>query len=349
MWQGGRPPFRTTAFVLLLAPAAATAVAGGGCLFEAEPVIIADDARSLIAGDPLLRSALALRWAPIHHQDVDRTGPHAAGGTADYITRIDFDGDLEASNNWDNVRAAGFSLAAHAYYSVVETRTHWFIVFLFFHPRDWANQLLETEHENDAEGLMLVVVRDGSTYGALRAAVTVAHADFFSYLPADSSWRPGLESVDGTLPLADFAGAAHPVTAQEARGHGLKARPYYDIGAEGVVYYPSLTTAEVPSGPNDSAVLYKLVDILEPGGLWANRNLPSLFSAFGAFAGNGSGGCGSGCIACAVDAANAPWGWDDGDDYLPRGALATDPAALARGYFDIPEPFSLTYTYQPYR
>lgn len=295
------------------------------------------------------RAQLAQRWAPVHYQDVDPTGRHALGGAADYIARYDFDGDLDARNNWDNAGNPAHPLAAHAYYSVVETGTHWFIVYLFFHPRDWTDAFFDTEHENDAEGVMLVVARDGSTFGALKAAVTVAHTDFFSYVPAGSAWTANAESVDGTLSMQAVDGLARPVTAQEAKGHGLKARPYYDIqGGDGVVYYPA-ATAEVPSGPNDRQVGYRLVDIFAAGGLWEQRHNPALFASWGSFAGNASGGCGSGAIGCTANAANAPWGWDDGNDRPARGALASDPAALAMDYFRIPEGMSPVYTFNPYR
>lgn len=295
------------------------------------------------------RAALALRWAPVHHQDVDRAGRHALDGKADYITRYDFDGDLDASNNWDHTGNPSYPLAAHAYYSVVETGTHWFIVYLFFHPRDWSATFFDTEHENDAEGLLVAVARDGSTYGSLKAAVTVAHRDFYSYVPKGSSWSAGEETVDGELELTRYAGDLHPVTAQESQGHGLKARPHYDIEEDGVVYYPSLTTAEVPEHPNDRNVLYRLVDIFEPGGMFDNRNNAALFASFGSFVGNESGGCGLNVFDCATNAANAPWGWNDRDDDLPRGALASDPAALVKSYFTIPEAVSTTYTWNPYR
>ena len=114
-------------------------------------------------------------------------------------------------------------------------------------------------------------------------------------------------------------------------------------------YYPSLTTAEVPSNPDDRNVLYKLVDIFEPGGLWDNRSLASLFASFGSFAGDTGGGCGSGAIGCTTNSANAPWGWDDHDDHPGRGALATDPAGLVADYFHIPEALSRTYTFNPYQ
>lgn len=296
------------------------------------------------------RAVLALRWAPIHYQDVDPTGSHALGGAADYITRYDYDGDLDARNNWDHAGNAAYPLSAHAYYSVAETGTHWFIVYLFYHPRDWTDYFFDTEHENDAEGALLTIARDGSTYGTLKSAVTVAHTDFFSYTPAGSDWSNGAESIDGALSTQTYEDEPHPVTAQQAKGHGLKAWPYYDIaGGDGVVYYPSLTTAEVPSGPNDRNVLYKLVDIFEPGGMWDQRNNTGLFASFGSFAGNSTGGCGSGAIGCTANAANAPWGWDDSNDGPGRGAMATDPAALVVNYFHIPEAVSLTYTFNPYR
>ncbi|WP_125777622.1 hypothetical protein [Antribacter gilvus] len=324
----------------ILAVAAAAALAVVGTVLPAAPAqAVASHAQ------------LALRWAPVHHQDVDQTGDHALGGRADYVTRIDFDGDWTARDNWDDAARAGVSFAAVSYYSVVETSTHWYLTYLFFHPRDWVDQPFDSEHENDAEGLLLAVEKDGSTYGVLRGAVTVAHTNFYSYTPSGSTWSSGRESVDGTLNLAasPVDGLAHPVTAQEAKGHGLKAHPQYQINGDGVVYYPS-TVSEAPSGPNDRDVRYALVDMLGADGLWSRRADAGLFASHGAFAGDTSGGCGSGTFGgCGTNSANAPWGWDDGDDLPARGELATDPAKLVAEYFTIPGTFSRTYVSNPYR
>jgi hypothetical protein len=295
------------------------------------------------------RATLALRYAPVHYQDVDLPGRHGLGGKADYITRYDFDGDLDARNNWENAGKARHPLAAHAYYSVVETGTHWFIVYLFFHPRDWTNAFFELEHENDAEGLLIAVARDGSRYGSLKAAVTVAHTNFYSYVPSGSDWSARDESVDGKLELVRYEGALHPVTAQESEGHGLKARPDYDLESEGVIYYPSLAIAEVPEHPDDRSVRYRLIDVFEPAGMFAQRKNPALFASYGTFAGDRAGGCGSGALGCTRNAANAPWGWDDSDDRVPRGALAADPAGLVKSYFTSPEAVSTSYSFNPYR
>lgn len=293
------------------------------------------------------RAELALRWAPIHEQEVHRQGAHALGGAADFITSVDFDGDHDARNNWDN--AERFALPAHAYYSVVETSTHWYVVYTFYHPRDWSSRFLETEHENDSEGVLLAIARDGSRFGVLRAAVTVVHSNFYSYVPAGSPWRSGQEDLDGQLTLRPFAGELHPVTAQQAETHALKAWPYYSIHREGVVYYPSLTIAETPSSANDRSVLYQLHDVLEPGGLWERSRQVGLFASFGKMAGDASGGCGRGALWCRHDAANMAWSWNDHDDGVRAGAMASDPAGLSALYFEPHEQLAKRYLFNPFR
>ncbi len=304
-----------------------------------------------LAGGPdstAFRAALAKRWAPIHYQDVDVTGSHGLSGRGDYLTRVDFDGDWSGTNNWDN--ASSRPLTAHAYHSLVETSTHWYLVYTFFHPRDWADNIFDSEHENDAEGVLLVVERNGTEYGALIGAVTVAHKDFFSFLPDGSPIGAGAENVDGKLSSALFEGQLHPITAQEAKGHGLKAWPAYDIVGDGVKYFPSLTTAEEPSSATDSDVRYKLVDIYLSEGLWPRRGLTTLFSSEGTFRGDTGGGCGHVSGQCSSNSANAPWGWDDGNDGpVLRGELATDPAKLAAYYFSPSSRFSTTYTFNPFK
>ncbi|GAA5022638.1 hypothetical protein GCM10011506_00510 [Marivirga lumbricoides] len=287
-------------------------------------------------------SGLAYRWAPIHHQDVDATGTYSEGGKSDYITAINYDGDWNAENNWNNVPNS--TLSAHCYYSVVETNTHWFLTYAFFHPRDWTDIFFLyylDQHENDLEGIVLAVRKDGSQYGKLEGAVTVSHSDFFSYTPAGSPFTNGQETIDGTLQLTNYDGQLHPVTAQEAKGHGLKAWPQYQINGDGVIYYPSANgTAEVPADNYDNSVSYKLVDIFENGGLWSQRNNTSLFfNSGGGFKGNDfkSGG------------ANAPWAWNDGNDGdVQVGEIATDPAKLFDIYFEGTGNFSRTYINNPY-
>jgi hypothetical protein len=286
---------------------------------------------------------LAYRWAPIHYQDVDRAGTNSLRGESDYITRIDFDGDWNMANNADN--AARCHLPAACYYSVVMTKTHYFIIYSFFHALDWK---LKGGHENDLEGFLAIVEKGGLYYGTLMAIVTVSHLDFYSYIVSwtnHKTFERGYFDVDGDIILKDFNGEQHPTTMQEARGHGLKAWDGKNFkGGDGIVYYPSKNTSQDPSGPNDRHVLYKLIDIFEPGGLWYRIHNKETFEQWNKFRGGG---------------ANPPWGWDDwndGDD-LPGGEMALDPAKLTWIYFSIPSDFSFDYghnqyvgiTYSPYK
>lgn len=288
---------------------------------------------------------LAYRWAPIHSQDVDVTGGNSLGGKSDFITNIDFDGDWDTLNNWENT--PDHPLRAHVYYSVVATSTHWFIVYAFYHPRDWSDAPLAglDEHENDLEGLLAIVRRpeefSNDNLGQLLGVVTVFHNDFFSYTPSDSPLTDGDEDIDGTLNLNDFDGVGHPRTAQEAKGHGLKVPPFVRIrGGDGIKYFPK-GTAQQPADANDRDVGYKLVNIFDGDGLWDRRNNSETFHSFGVFRGDNG----------KDNAAHAPWAWDDHDDgsSLPGGELALDPAKLVEKYFNGLGDFSPTYTYNTYQ
>jgi hypothetical protein len=277
---------------------------------------------------------LAYRWAPIHYQD-----SAASKYTADYLSPIDYDGDWNTLNNWENLDAYASGLVGTVYYSVVETGTHWFVTYAYFHPRDWK---LFGPHENDMEGLLLTVNKDGSTYGTLQAMVTLSHSDFYSYTPPGSPFTQGRETIDGTVIMQGWDGAAHPTSFQEAKGHGCKAWNGGGFpGGDGIVYYPSLGAGEVPSSGNDRSVAYRLVDIFAIGGLWERRFDPQPYASWGTFAGDNG----------QSNAAHAPWAWDDvndGSDLQP-GVIATDPAYLISRYFSGLGSYSLTYTRNAYR
>ncbi|MEV6236475.1 hypothetical protein [Lentzea sp. NPDC051838] len=275
---------------------------------------------------------LAFYWAPVHFQDTD-----SSDYDADYLSTVDFDGDWNTLNNWENQTQLS-KLTGASYYSVVETSTHWFLVYSFFHPRDWDDEpdpFGTRTHENDLEGMLLTVRKDGGL-GKLEAMVTVAHSDFYSYVPAGSTFQNGAETIDGTLLL----NRGRPTTFQEAKGHGLYRWNGNDFpGGDGVVYYPA-ATGEVPSGGNDRTVGYRLVDTLAPNGMWARRNNSETYASFGTFRGDNG----------KDNAANAPWGWDDHDDGpIYKGFMATDPALLVDRYFSNKGSFSLTYTRNAFR
>lgn len=285
---------------------------------------------------------LALRYAPIHYQDVDDTNPQA-----DFLTRFDFDENYDASDNWDHLFEGDLSGAV--YYSVVESETHWFILYAFFHPRDRAEGWRRTEHENDLEGFLLFVRKDDTNFGQLEGMVTHAHGKLFTYLPEESSIIPKKKHKNCLLSIEEWNGVAHPKTTQEARGHGCFAWPFESHfrgadGQDGIIYYPSLRESDIPS-MDTCCSRYKLIDFHQNKSLWsqqlAEANLPLeqriTFSKWGYIKGNKSGGCGDQfMIRCTQNNVRAPWAWNGGD-------IALDPARLIDQLFNQLGDFSFCY------
>ena len=285
---------------------------------------------------------LAAYWAPVWYQDTDDTNPDA-----DYVTNFDFDGDWSGANNWENQPA--YPLPAYIYYWIIGTETHWFIGYADFHPRDWTDfPLFDTQHENDMEGCLLVIARDGSIYGQFLLMVTVAHWDFYSYKDHDAlssaNVTNGHETIDGDV---QFEGH-HPLVYIEAKGHGVYGDRRWEEndfpGGDGVIYrYTGV--AEEPESGNDRNVGYVLKDIDE---LWDLRNStehPDTFYQFGTFRGDMT----SGVPNMVENAANAPWGWDDWNDGdVDDPDFFIDPAYLVDYYHDRLGDFSHSYVYHPY-
>ncbi len=273
---------------------------------------------------------LAYYHAPIHYQDVNTStinGNHGLNGYADFITSVNYDKDWTSINNWDNLAKAKLSdLKAYVYYSVVEAQSFYYIIYAFYHPRDWAAASID-EHENDLEGFLLIVSKNSSDYGQAEAMITVSHKDFYSYKREGSIFTKNKESIDGKITF-DESGH-HPKTAQQSMGHGLKAWPFYDIkGGDGVVYKPLDNPDDMPGYPqntNDRDVKYKLVSFFDSNGLWDRRHDKNMFAENGSFYGDNA----------KDNAANPPWLWDDHNDGSTyAGEIATDPAKLADYYFN---------------
>jgi hypothetical protein len=298
---------------------------------------------------------LAFHHAPVHYQDTD-----SSDYPSDYITAFDYDGDRIMTNNWDN-RGNGL-WPATAYYSVVESCTHYFINYAFYHPRDWSDTIFDQEHENDLEGLVIAVRKDGTPYGTMEGMITVFHTDFFSFTPPGSPYSNGHETIDGKVSFEMHDGVNRMKTVQQAKGHGLKAWPYTSdfngaANQDGIIYYPTTGAPGVPLSGNDRHVNYRLVDMLAPGGMYSSALSDAIqpaaqmltFSSWGTFRGDTSGGCGSGLKSCSTNSANTPWGWDDGNDGASyRGEFALDPAHLFSFYFAGTGNFSQKYISNPY-
>lgn len=292
---------------------------------------------------------LALRHAPVIFQDTD-----LENAKADFITAFDYDGNRIADDNWDHLDGNADRLLASVYYSVVESDRYWFIDYAFFHPRDWTN-VADQEHENDMEGILAIVLKDGTDFGRLVGVITVVHTNFYSYTPAGSPLRNGHEDIDGTLSMMSWDGVEHSKLSIESHGHPVKAWPFAGDftgepgGGDGIIYWPDSspsTVERLPSSGDDRDVRYKLVNLFPD--LWVQQlaearrdsDHSAAYATWGTMKGNKTGRCGDGPPTCGENKAHLPWAWNDtgggltGDDGLPGGLLALDPALIVNDYFN---------------
>ncbi len=72
--------------------------------------------------------ALAAKYAPVVYQATRKEAPHF-----DYLTTFDFDGNWKALDNYDAIKKAT-EIRSFVYYDVVETKSHFFIRYAYFHP-----------------------------------------------------------------------------------------------------------------------------------------------------------------------------------------------------------------------
>ncbi len=278
---------------------------------------------------------LAAYWAPEFYQDVNDT----YGYRADYVTNFNYDGDWVGNNNWENIDR--FPLKSYIYYSVVETESHYFIGYYDYHARDDGPLSLD-KHENDLEGLMVVVRKDGSAYGSFQLMETVAHNQMYQYsnLPLTS----GSDNLDGGVL---FNGSHAKVFIQSngqspIGGHGNHA---YDgtgaPGGDGIVYYYG-ARADVVTDASGSYTKRYSYDLLSFDDFWNRRydiGDGRTFGSWGKLDGDNY----------QPDSAAMPWVWDDLDDGPTfAGDFLSDPAHMVDTHLNGLGNFSHVYVRHPY-
>lgn len=327
---------------------------------------------------------IAARFAPVFHQAL---AEHPRG---DYITNFDFDGDWDGTNNWANADDTSFKLRAYIYYSVVETSTHYFIHYAVFHARDYKggdtkgviySQLLHagalvfshgrepsgrlaeavSAHENDMEGALVVVEKDGNDLTSARIVFveTLHHNMFSRYVPVGSD-----RAAEGRFTLD----GQHVELYVEPKGHGIVPWEMHPAKPEkGWLVYSYAARADDPEIINGGLVGYQLVPISAT--LWPkalNRDNNRTFASFRDFGtvtiSIFSGGAAVvknvvlGSLASAFhgrvgagNVARPPWGWTSNarrDD--PPGVWFFDPARTIKRDFALPDGFSTVYTQIPF-
>jgi len=288
---------------------------------------------------------------------------------SDAPARFDFDGDWNGDNNWDNLESG--SSQAYVYYAAMETSSHWFLIYNVFHPRDYSDKCIAgTCHENDNEGLILTVRKDGSEFGKLEVMETLAHNNVYTFV-ADRRIRNGVHNIDGDI---EFHDNSHPLVFIESGGHGIygSASPHakYTLSRDEFANGTGMTfiykgVAERPRHANDRLVGYDLLPIYqewwpkaaEESG-WNQRTYDEFFiyQPFGGRpfgAGKRIGGTFLG-RKMSSNKAKPFWGWHDGatlkKKLLNTGQWALDPAYAVSRTLTFPpgEQPALEYTYNPY-
>lgn len=288
---------------------------------------------------------------------------------ADYLARFDYDNNWKGDDNWENL--AKGSSQAFVYYAMMETETHWFLQYNFFHPRDYSDVcIVGTCHENDNEGLILTVRKDDTKFGKLEVMETLAHNNVYTFTN-DSSIRKGVHDIDGKL---DLYKGINPIIFIEAGGHGVFGSDHrssyfsaekMDFTKNTGVTYIYKNKAERPTHPNDRNVGYTLLPIYDE--LWSKGNKDSAdsndtFEDFYVYQPFGNrpkanakfiAGAFHGRTA-SDNMAKPFWAWHDkrtkDKKILNTGQWALDPAYSITQSLSFPDnkPVSTEYIFNPY-
>lgn len=188
---------------------------------------------------------MAMKYGPIIFQEVDRGTRmlrQKPRGTEDFITGVDFDGDLKGNNNWENQPL--YPLLPVIYHSVLETSTHYFISYSIYHPRDWNRYPLGhrakpySQHENDMENIQVVIAKNGNQKGVL-VLLSQAHlnSDFAAVRNSGIRIRKKVRFSSKPVVLFNDKGRISPAGTHvgifiERKGHGI-----YSLGNDKKVRY----------------------------------------------------------------------------------------------------------------
>lgn len=285
-------------------------------------------------------------WAPRFYVDV-HTKALNEGKLWDLFTRFDFDGDWVGSNNDINVDK--YAKPAVVYYSFVKTSTHWYLGYHLFFPVRWAVSWgglgsPQIKYENAMQSVLIVVERDGSTYGKPIMLETTSEGPFRQYQFPGITLSGGIEAMDGQVKF-DSSGH-HPIVYVDSETHTVTASgKNWDTagfpGGDGVVYFLGFKA----STPSDFTGTKPVGYALEPlrDSLWSKRfeisSAGKPFVAFGLF------GCDDHCSPSAV----APWRAADVNMVSMNGEFLFNPADHVRRLFaEGWGKFSYLYEYNPY-
>jgi len=261
-----------------------------------------------------------------------------------------FDNDWNAKNNWENNSGQKIVPKSYAYSSFVETSTHYFIGYQFFHPTDDSIHP-EDRHENDLEDVY-VCVKKGSAnggFGTFEGMATNSHGDYKLYPKGQVKLALGhhpqiyITSNGLGVPLGWSNDHGHSIYGY----NGTYGKDFPDFaGGDGIVFNISDQADHIQSNPvmkgRDHPFIPQIrvkypvqgyYDLLDIDELWSLRETTNHnpFMSYGSFGGEGSDGKGPG--------AHAPWTEND--------KIFTHPAEFFNSKMGVGA--STNYVYNPYR
>ncbi|MDB5037918.1 MAG: hypothetical protein JWQ35_1446 [Bacteriovoracaceae bacterium] len=159
-------------------------------------------------GDPLsgqiLRYRLAQAWAPTAFHDTasEFTQPETGFNPIDNLVGIFYDGNKDLRDNCENLFRLNVSQIEETkhntpvYFSVIETESHFYLNYMFYHAVDAGAE----SHVHDTENVWVIVEKDGSPFGKLVMELTNAHGFGMIYGPdraLQQTWRSHLPDDSG--------------------------------------------------------------------------------------------------------------------------------------------------------
>lgn len=321
---------------------------------------------STAAAPSAFYAELAAAYAPVLHQEVKTAA-------VDMPTTVDFDGDANASNNYAGSTGAN---RASAYWTVTESRSHYFIGYWFYYPRVQLNPTADAEH--DWVFAQVIVGKSVDRLGYFVAMSTIYH-EVYSLFAADASLYPAGTSVsDGASRVAGrlttLEGGRHPSLFVESGRHGAcllntpisgsscapasGATAPFSSGTTGVIARAGAEGQRLGDGP-PSSLTYALVPGVDA--LWARR---AQIAADGLFGGRdgyvapvvGSTRPGDGTnIPTALSSAYAGGSFGDMPFILSHtrelseaGQWALDPALVFASELAVSPSIDTTYCFEPF-
>ena len=159
---------------------------------------------------------MAVHYAPVLYQDTADGFPNDwRNRRYDLVTRFDFDGGPQAADNW--AAAESWKLPGFVYFEAQETATHVFLVYGFYHPRDWdVGCFYPLCHENDQENYRLTIAKDGTEFGT----PILLDGDSHGYHNAYAIGTAVMSGRTALKPEAPSFDGARVRLFLEAKGHG---------------------------------------------------------------------------------------------------------------------------------